>query len=190
MSAPDKQLNHAGAADELAPLFEMAARAAAATVARIPATPEALDAEIGDAIAGSTRALLAIPGDQDPRLFSLCRCRPEIVVDPTADQLRDSEVGITGSFAGIARTGTICVSIADDPASAVSLLAPLHIAVLSVSCLVARPRDLFTSPTTAPTALSSDFVFITGPSATADMGPLVRGVHGPHRLHIILLETI
>ena len=33
-----------------------------------------------------------------------------------------------------------------------------------------------------------DLVFITGPSATADMGPLVRGVHGPHRLHILLLE--
>ena len=31
-------------------------------------------------------------------------------------------------------------------------------------------------------------VFVTGPSATADMGPLVRGVHGPHKLHIIVLR--
>jgi len=30
-------------------------------------------------------------------------------------------------------------------------------------------------------------VFVTGPSATADMGPLVRGVHGPHQLHVIVL---
>jgi len=31
-------------------------------------------------------------------------------------------------------------------------------------------------------------VFVTGPSATADMGPLVRGVHGPHKLHILVLR--
>jgi L-lactate dehydrogenase complex protein LldG len=36
--------------------------------------------------------------------------------------------------------------------------------------------------------LTRDFVFITGPSATADMGPLVRGVHGPHRQHVIVVR--
>ena len=35
--------------------------------------------------------------------------------------------------------------------------------------------------------LKRSFTFITGPSATADMGPLVRGVHGPGKLHIIVL---
>ena len=36
--------------------------------------------------------------------------------------------------------------------------------------------------------LTRSFSFITGSSATADMGPLVRGVHGPGQLHIIILE--
>jgi L-lactate dehydrogenase complex protein LldG len=37
-------------------------------------------------------------------------------------------------------------------------------------------------------SLKRNLVFITGPSATADMGPLVVGVHGPHRVLILLLE--
>jgi L-lactate dehydrogenase complex protein LldG len=31
-------------------------------------------------------------------------------------------------------------------------------------------------------------VLATGPSATADMGALVEGVHGPHEVHVIVLE--
>ena len=49
-------------------------------------------------------------------------------------------------------------------------------------------RDLFREDVLDGKGLSRSFVFITGPSATADMGPLVRGVHGPHRLHIIVLR--
>jgi L-lactate dehydrogenase complex protein LldG len=69
--------------------------------------------------------------------------------------------------------------------AAASLLAPLHVALLRAENIVARPRDLFAA---GAVGLAQDFVFITGPSATADMGPLVRGVHGPHRLHVIILE--
>jgi len=28
----------------------------------------------------------------------------------------------------------------------------------------------------------------TGPSATADMGALVRGAHGPERVHVLLID--
>ncbi|MFW5973924.1 MAG: LUD domain-containing protein, partial [Natrialbaceae archaeon] len=31
-------------------------------------------------------------------------------------------------------------------------------------------------------------VLATGPSATADMGTLVQGVHGPHEVHVVVLE--
>ena len=33
-----------------------------------------------------------------------------------------------------------------------------------------------------------DAVLATGPSATADMGELVYGVHGPRETHAIILE--
>jgi len=33
-----------------------------------------------------------------------------------------------------------------------------------------------------------DVILATGPSATADMGGLVRGAHGPKEVHVVLLS--
>jgi L-lactate dehydrogenase complex protein LldG len=65
---------------------------------------------------------------------------------------------------------------------------PLHIVLLDAARIVERPSSLFDPACLEGEALRRDMVLITGPSATADMGPLVRGVHGPRRLHILLLE--
>jgi len=70
----------------------------------------------------------------------------------------------------------------------VGLFTRRHIAVLAAASIVARPRDVFDNPRVKKLSADSDFVFITGPSATADMGSLVRGVHGPGSLHIIILD--
>jgi len=35
---------------------------------------------------------------------------------------------------------------------------------------------------------SIDVVLATGPSATADMGGLVHGAHGPKEVHVVLLR--
>jgi L-lactate dehydrogenase complex protein LldG len=64
----------------------------------------------------------------------------------------------------------------------------LHIVLLYADRIVERPRDLFNPTCLDGEGLRRNLVLITGPSATADMGPLVRGVHGPHRLQIFLLE--
>jgi len=64
----------------------------------------------------------------------------------------------------------------------------MHIAVMSAEKITERPGDLFNPNFLDGKGLQRNFVFVTGPSATADTGPLVRGVHGPHRLHIIILE--
>jgi L-lactate dehydrogenase complex protein LldG len=64
----------------------------------------------------------------------------------------------------------------------------MHIAVARRSDMVARPGDLLRPDCLGGKGVTRNFVYVTGPSATADMGPLVRGVHGPHRLHVILLD--
>jgi L-lactate dehydrogenase complex protein LldG len=33
-----------------------------------------------------------------------------------------------------------------------------------------------------------DLILTTGPSATADMGALVKGAHGPREVHVVLIE--
>jgi L-lactate dehydrogenase complex protein LldG len=136
------------------------------------------------ATASCERIALDEPPGLAPGLLAGFRTDPRIINNPTDEQLSSAHGGITEAFAAVARTGSLCVRLHGMTAAA-SLLAPLHVALLRAENIVARPRDLFAS---GAAGLANDFVFITGPSATADMGPLVRGVHGPHRLHVIVLE--
>ena len=70
----------------------------------------------------------------------------------------------------------------------VSLVPPLHIALLPTERLLGTMADSLAAVHTngpAPT-----ITFITGPSRTADIElTLVVGVHGPRELHVVLVES-
>lgn len=160
--------------------------AAAATTERVPSTARDLAGAVARKATG--RIAIAEPLDLSGELFSEVLRLPGIVVGRSKADLAACDVGITDVFAGVARTGSVCVTVDHGYAGAISLLARLHIAVLSADAIVERPNDLFQPGCLGGKALKRNFVFITGPSATADMGPLVHGVHGPHRLHVIIVE--
>lgn len=104
--------------------------------------------------------------------------------DADEEKLKDLGVGISDAFAGVARTGSVCIKLGADQTAAASLFPWKHIVLLECAKIVARPRDVFQ----LPESRDDDFIYITGPSATADMGELVRGAHGPAELHIILIK--
>lgn len=110
---------------------------------------------------------------------------PNIHTQPDEKLLAAGYTGITDVFAGVAETGSITLSNAHDLSGPVSLFTSRHIALLDANKIYPRPRDLFADESIAH--LLANMVFITGPSATADMGKLVRGVHGPGRLDIVLI---
>ena len=158
-----------------------------ATVEVIDRAPRALCDAILRVAGDASRILFAPPQDLPADLFAEFVRDPRVVADPTAEEWVSTPVGVTEAFAGVARTGSVCVDVGYQRTGLASLMAPLHIAVVAAETIVPQPRDLFREDVLGGKGLSRSFVFITGPSATADMGPLVRGVHGPHRLHIIVL---
>lgn len=168
--------------------FIAAARKAAATAEVVDRTPQALGAAILAKAGDASRILFAPPHVLPGELFSVLAADARVVTQPDSDQLIHSAAGVTEAFAAVARTGSVCVDVNYQRTGLVSLLAPLHIVVVAAECIVPQPRDLFSASTLDGSGLTRDFVFITGPSATADMGPLVRGVHGPHHLHVIVLR--
>jgi len=176
------------AGTDLLEQFVASARSAAATVEIVDRSPQA----IGDAIlakAGDVpRILFAPPQVLPSQLFAVFAADPRVVTQPDSEQMVHSAVGVTEAFAGVASTGSVCVDVDYQRTGVVSLLTPLHIAVLVSEYIVPQPRDLFRSDVLNGEGLTRNFVFITGPSATADMGPLVRGVHGPHHLHVIVVR--
>ena len=168
--------------------FTDSATKAVATVEVIDRTSAALRDAVLRKAADAQRILYAPPQELPAALFSEFAKDPRVVANATADELIHSAVGVTEAFAGVARTGSVCIDISYQRTGMVSLLAPLQIAVVAAETIVPQPRDLFRPDVLDGKGMSHDFVFVTGPSATADMGPLVRGVHGPHKLHIIVLR--
>jgi L-lactate dehydrogenase complex protein LldG len=172
---------------DLVEQFTQAATAAAATVERVPTSAEAIAEAVSRVAPKAARIAVADALDLDASLFAACRRLPAVFSERDKKALATADVGVTEAFACVASTGSVCVS-SDSEIAYVSLLPRMHIAVARRSDIVARPGDLLRSDCLGGKGLTRNFVYVTGPSATADMGPLVRGVHGPHRLHVILLD--
>jgi L-lactate dehydrogenase complex protein LldG len=177
------------ASTSLVESFVAAAEGVAATVERIRRAPEEVAAAIKRAAPDAIKLAIAKPHRLPAELFSACLALPGVFETRGRHELAAADVGVTEAFAGVAHSGSVCIELTAGDAAYVSLLPRMHIAVLAAETIVERPGDLFgATPGAGAIGLEKDFVFVTGPSATADMGPLVRGVHGPHRLHILILE--
>jgi L-lactate dehydrogenase complex protein LldG len=168
--------------------FIQSAKNTTATVERIPANTEVLNASLEKNTEGDELVLLSEPDDLDSRLFGQFILNKKVITHPSAEQLRTIKVGVTDAFCAVASTGSVCVCVSKNLSSPASMLTHKHIVVVDSNSIVPTPRNLFEEEYLDGKGLKRSFSFITGPSATADMGPLVRGVHGPGILHIIILE--
>jgi L-lactate utilization protein LutC len=173
---------------DLASTFEHNATEAAAIVWRCERTPLAIRNAVQRATDNAKGIVLSEAEFLPEHLLAALRGLAGVIVRPADEQLATAAVGVTEAFAGIASTGSVCVAMGRPLTAATSLLMPLNIVLLPSERIVERTRDLFDPQCLNGEALRRSFVLVTGPSATADMGPLVLGVHGPHRLLILLLE--
>jgi L-lactate dehydrogenase complex protein LldG len=173
---------------DLAATFEENAMEATAMVWRCERSPLSIRKAVGLAAHKARGIVLSEPEFLGAPLLAGLRGLAGVIPRPEDDQLAAADVGVTEAFAGVASTGSVCVSMGRPLVAATSLLMPLNIVLLAVERIVERPRDLFNPDCLKGEGLKRNLVFITGPSATADMGPLVHGVHGPHRLLVLLLE--
>jgi L-lactate utilization protein LutC len=98
-------------------------------------------------------------------------------------------VGITSASWAIAETGTLVMAAAPGRERVASLLPPVHLAVIAESQLLPDLFDLFAMLQPTAPNLSSNLVFITGPSKTGDIElQLTTGVHGPGKIHVIVIR--
>jgi len=112
---------------------------------------------------------------------------PAVVeTEPTVGDLDAARTGVTGADFGVAAYGSVFLPDDPDGVEPVSLFVDRHVAVL-------RESDLFDDLPESVDHLGPRLrdgesgIVATGPSATADMGALVKGAHGPKEVHVILL---
>lgn len=112
----------------------------------------------------------------------------DLLLNPTPAQLDAAQTGVTAARMAIANYGTVVIQSEPDATEAASLFPALHVAILRASDIVpdmpAAFRHLGPMLREAPTSA----ILATGPSATADMGALVRGAHGPKRVHVVIVD--
>jgi len=111
-----------------------------------------------------------------------------IEFDPSPADLDAAATGVTPVGPAVAEYGSVVIPSDEGGAEAISLYPETHVAVLAAS-------DVHATLSTALAEVGEEIaggltsaVFATGPSATADMGAPVYGVHGPAELHVLLLE--
>ena len=114
--------------------------------------------------------------------------------EPTVGELDAAETGVAQAGTAVANYGTITVESRPGGDELVSLYPPRHVVVVDSADIVpdmTAAFDRFESAvreareTGGPGASR---VLATGPSATADMGELVEGVHGPKEVHVVVVE--
>ena len=125
-------------------------------------------------------------------------CWPAVYDGPASrsdvrQRLAESGMGITGADYAIAETGSVVVLPRRGLSRLVSVVPPVHVAIVRPSDIVGTLDDLFALRRLEYARnggeMGSYLNFITGPSRTADIEQtIVVGVHGPREVHMLLLN--
>jgi L-lactate dehydrogenase complex protein LldG len=144
--------------------------------------PDGIATAVADALTGADRVVtpLDVPGDW-------LRGYPGVVLPDEGLGVADldgADAVLTGCAAAIAETGTIVLDAGvAQGRRALSLVPDHHVCVVAAEQVVGTvPAGLRRLIPTRP------LTFISGPSATSDIElDRVEGVHGPRRLHVVLV---
>ena len=108
------------------------------------------------------------------------------------EEMRHADAGITGTDYALAETGSLVILPRRGLSRLVSLVPPVHIALVRPEEVLESLHDLFLLRRLEHKRggdVGSYLNFITGPSRTADIEmTIVQGVHGPRAVHMVLIE--
>ena len=105
---------------------------------------------------------------------------------PTPTELESATVGITEASLGVASYGSLALRQDTAGSEPISLFVDTHVAVLYEGDIVPDMAAAFSSLGDELREQRDSFILATGPSATADMGALVQGAHGPKDVEVII----
>jgi L-lactate dehydrogenase complex protein LldG len=110
-----------------------------------------------------------------------------VTADPTVEQLQEATTGVTAGVGAIASYGTVLLRTDEDGSEPVSLFNDLHVVVLDEDDILPDMAAAFEWLGAELRETRDSSVLATGPSATADMGALVQGAHGPKSVEVLVV---
>lgn len=101
---------------------------------------------------------------------------------------RDLDVGVTGSVAGLAESGSVVLTHGQGRPRMASIVPEIHIALLDTGH-IHRSLAYWAHEFPSLASETTNLVFVTGPSRTGDIEQQLNlGVHGPRHVHIVLIR--
>jgi len=153
---------------------------------RVDATVTVTDAAGANGVLAETITEPAVGVEPDVEGVSLSDLPVEL--DPTRAEVAAAATGITQAPLAVADYGSIVVRGTPAGEEPVSLFGDTHVAVLAAGDVVPDMETAFAEFGEWMRTDATDAVVATGPSATADMGALVQGAHGPRDVHVVVVE--
>ncbi|TXH68119.1 MAG: lactate utilization protein [Thiothrix sp.] len=99
-----------------------------------------------------------------------------------------ADAGLTSTLGGIAETGTLMLWSSPDEPRTLSLVPPIHIAILDTDKLYTTFAEAVQEQGWLEQGLPTNALLISGPSRSADIAQvLAYGVHGPKELVVVLV---
>ena len=151
----------------------------------VETAPETLAEAIAEQLAASGKRTFVVPQGL-PAEWLAAGFEWKVDGGLTAGEIEKADGVVTGSFCGIADSGTIVLHHSDrEGRRVISLLPDWHLCVLRASDVVETLPEYFSRCKEAPTLAT----YISGPSATADIEMTrIKGVHGPRFLHVVVVR--
>ena len=115
---------------------------------------------------------------------------PQMPAD-VKERIAQACIGVTAVDYCVADSATLVLKTRPDQSRCVSLLPTIHVAVVQLDQILADLNELYLKleqDLQQGQGLTNCLTLITGPSKTADIeATLVHGVHGPKKLHILIV---
>jgi len=103
----------------------------------------------------------------------------------------DVDAGLTSTLGGVAETGTLILWSNPDEPRTLSLVPPIHIAILDTEQLFSTFAEAVNTQGWLEQGLPTNALLISGPSRSADIAQvLAYGVHGPKELVVVLVSEM
>jgi L-lactate dehydrogenase complex protein LldG len=157
----------------------------------------ALDVGVTRTDPGGLSAVLGDVSDEPvvgaPLPFEGLSLPATVETDPTPADLDAARTGVTAAVFAVADYGSLVLESTPDGVEPISLFPDRHVAVLRADDVVPDMAAAFErlGPRLREgrdPGANRSAILATGPSATADMGALVKGAHGPKSVHVVLVE--
>ena len=111
-----------------------------------------------------------------------------VTPSPTGAAVTGAATGVTAGTLGIADYGSVVLQETGAGEELLGLYPDRHVVVVADSDVVPDMPDAYEALEASFADGLDDAIIATGPSATADMGAVVSGVHGPRDVHVVVLE--